>query len=184
MTIRTDSYSSTGEVKAFTRHLLAGQSAFNSTTRPTSTDLEKFIDRASGVLNVALAQAGYMPASFRANSTAKLLGDDWVTTQSVKYAELTQRGTGYSEAAGSRIAGFNGLYKDAADFIKANGLGLQRIGVTQTFKLSDGLQFTGLDAHVNRPDPTDSSLAQPAFVRNQFDTPNLNSTLDTDLENK
>jgi hypothetical protein len=53
MAIRGDSYSSTGEVKAFTRHLLNGQSNFNSTTRPTVTELEKFIDRASGVLNLA-----------------------------------------------------------------------------------------------------------------------------------
>ena len=32
MTIRADSYSTTSEVKAFTRHLLDGQSTFNSTT--------------------------------------------------------------------------------------------------------------------------------------------------------
>ena len=46
MTLRLDSYASVAEVTAFTRHLLDGQSAFNSTTRPTVTELEKFIDRA------------------------------------------------------------------------------------------------------------------------------------------
>ncbi len=178
MSLRADSYSSTGEVKAFTRHLLAGQSNFNSTTRPTLTDLEHFIDRVSGVLNVSLAQSGFLPTNFRVNSTAKLMGDDWVTTQAVKYTELTQRGTGYSEADGSRIGAFNGLYKAAADFIDANKLGLQRIGVPQTFKLSDGLQFTGLDAKSMRADPQDDTLAQPDFSRNQFDFPTIN----TDLE--
>ena len=178
MALRADSFSSTGEVKAFTRHLLAGQANFNSTTRPTLTDLEHFIDRASGVLNVALSQAGFKSADFRANSTAKLIGDDWVTNQAVKYTELTQRGTGYSEQDGSRIGAFNGLYKAAANFIDQNKLGLQRIGVTQTYKLSDGLQFTGLDAKSMRSDPQDDSLAQPDFVRNQFDVPAMN----TDLE--
>ena len=63
MTLRADSYGSTGEVKAFTRHLLDGQTAFNSTTRPTQADLDKFIDRTSGVLNIALASSGFAPAS-------------------------------------------------------------------------------------------------------------------------
>jgi hypothetical protein len=180
MTIRTDSYSSTGEIKAFTRHLLAGQTNFNSTTRPTLTDLEKFIDRASGVLNISLAQAGFRPSDFRANSTAKLMGDDWVTNQATKYTELTQRGTGYSEADGSRIGAFNGLYSAAANFINDNRLGIQRIGVAQTYKLSDGLQYTGLDAETMRSDPQDDSLAQPSFVRNQFDVPGMVSNLENE----
>ena len=180
MAIRADSYSSTGEVKAFTRHLLAGQTNFNTTTRPSLTDLEKFIDRASGVLNVALSQSGFRPADFRVNTTAKLIGDDWVTNQAVKYAELTQRGTGYNEQDGSRIASFNGLYKAAADFINANKLGLQRIGVTQTYKLSDGLQFTGLDAVAYRSDPEDTTLEQPSFTRNQFDVPSQTSSTENE----
>src|SRR5512145_2945202 len=106
MAIRADSYSSTSEVKAFTRHLLDGQSAFNSTTRPTGTELEKFIDRASGVLNLALGGGGFAPSSVIANSTAKLACDDWVTSRAAEYVELTQRGTGYSDAEGSRTAAF------------------------------------------------------------------------------
>src|SRR5689334_17751833 len=155
MPIRADSYSSTGEVTAFARHLLDGQSGFNSTTRPSGTELVVFIDRASGVLNMSLAQRGFLPAAVHSNSTAKLMCDDWVTMQSVKYVELTQRGTGYSDQEGSRIGAFNGLYKSADDFVERNKLGLQRIGVTQAFKLSDGLQFTGLDAPANRADPSD-----------------------------
>lgn len=178
MTIRADSYSSTDEIKAFTRHLLAGQSGFNSTTRPTLTEMEKFIDRVSGVLNVALSQAGFRPSDFRSNSTAKLMGDDWVTTQAVKYTELTQRGTGYSEGDGSRIAGFSGLYKAAADFINDNRLGIQRLGVSQSYSQSQGLQYTGLESQNIRTDPADESLEQPNFRRNQFDVPGVNSVLD------
>jgi len=183
-TLRADSYSSTGEVVAFARHLLDGQSTFNSTTRPTGNDVITFLNRASGVINGALAQRGFKPTSVIANSTAKLMVDDWVTMQAVKYVELTQRSTGYSDQQGSRIGAFNGLYKSAADFVEQNKLGLQRIGVVQTYKLSDGLQFTGLTSQENRTDPSDDSLAQPFFVRNQFEFPksNTDSSVDSNVE--
>jgi hypothetical protein len=175
MTLRADSYGSTGEVKAFTRHLLDGQTAFNSTTRPTATELEKFIDRASGVLNLSAAQVGFTSAALHANSTAKLACDDWVTAQAAMYVEITQRGTGYGDGEGSRTYYFKGLYGRAEEFCKENKLGFQRLGVSQAYKLSDGLQFTGLAAPENRSDPTDSSLAQPNFTRNQFEFPKSNT---------
>lgn len=171
MTIRADSYSSTSEVKAMTRHRLNGQASFNSTTRPSGTELEKFIDRASGVMNIALAQHGFLPANVITNSTAKLSCDDWVTMQAAKYVELTQRGTGFSDQEGSRIGAFKGLYKDAEIFVDMNKLGFQRLGVTQAFPLSAGLQYTGLTDQADRTDPQDSTLEQPFFRRRQFDFP-------------
>ena len=171
MTLRADSYSSTAEVTAYTRHLLDGQSAFNSTTRPTGTELEKFIDRASGVLNNALANVGLtVPVS---NSTAKLSCDDWVTGQAAKYVELTQRGTGYSEAEGSRIPSFTGIHKAALDFARENGLGFKRLGAAVSHKSSEGLKFTGEDATSERAYLDDTSLRQPAFRRGLFEDPGV-----------
>lgn len=171
MAIRTDSYSSANEVTALTRHLLRGQTSFNSTTRPTLTELEKFIDRASGVLNVAIAQRGFLPAAVLANSTAKLMCDDWVTTQAAKMTEITQRGAGYGDQQGSRTAVFTNMYKSAQDFIDANKLGMQRLGIAQQNPLSAGLTFTGLTDQADRTDPQDTSLEQPFFRRGQFDFP-------------
>ena len=168
MAIRADSFSSTTEVKAYTRHLLDGQSAFNSTTRPTGTEVEKFIDRASGVLNVAIAQAGFTPATLRANSTAKLACDDWVTQKAVKYVELTQRGTGYSANEGSRTAAFD-MQADATEFVSLNSLGFIRLGITQGNKLSSGLAFTGMTAQKDRTDPDDTGIVQPMFERGQWE---------------
>src|SRR5512145_717779 len=142
MTLRTDSYSSAAEVTAFTRHLLDGQSAFNSTTRPSLTALEKFVDRASGVLNVALEGAGI--TSPITNSTAKLLCDDWVTMQASMYVEMTQRGMGFGGEEGSRVSYFKGLYTRANEFVKENALGLKRMGVGVQNTVSAGLIFTGL----------------------------------------
>ena len=171
MAIRSDSYSSTAEVKAFTRHLLDGQTAFNSTTRPRLTELEKFIDRASGGLNLALSTYGFNPAHIYVNSTAKLACDDFVTNKAVRYVELTQRGTGYSEQDGSRIAGFGN--SDSFEFVKKMSVGFVNLGVVQNVKKSDGLQFTGMTRQGLRADPTDTTKEQPFASRRQFDNPEI-----------
>lgn len=169
MAIRSDSYSSTGEVKAFTRHLLDGQVGFNTSTRPRATELEKFIDKASGVLNLAIAAAGFAPSAVYANSTAKLACDDWVSNYAVRYVELTQRGTGYSEQDGSRSAAFK-MGKDANEFVDANSVGFISIGISQSSSTaSDGLQFTGMTVRTQRADPDDTTKEQPFARRGLFD---------------
>lgn len=171
MTIRADSYSSTSEVKAVTRHLLMGQTAYNSTTIPTSAEVEKFIDRASGVLNVALAGQGFAAASVRANSTAKLACDDFVTAEAAMWVELTQRGQGFSDGDSSRANRFAGLKTRAETFGRNSALAFKRLGVTVADPSSQGLTFTGLTAPADRADPDDSTLSQPAFTRSLFDNP-------------
>jgi hypothetical protein len=167
MAIRADSFSSAAEVTAYTRHLLDGQSAFNSTTRPTVTELEKFIDRSSGLLNMALRSAGFTPSAVYANSTAKLACDDWVTTRAVKYVELTQRGTGYNADEGSRTAAFE---NDAGEFVELLSDGLINSGIAQNAgNAANGLQYTGMTVESDRADPSDSSRAQPLFTRRGFD---------------
>jgi hypothetical protein len=169
MTTRADSYSTVAEVTAFTRHLLGGQLDFNSVTRPTVTELEKFVDRASGILNSALVGNGL--AAPITNSTAKLACDDWVTARSAEYVELTQRGVGYSEGEGSRTASFRNMAKSASQFVTENRLGFVRLGVTVSHGKAEGLAFTGLDARSERDDPDDATLVQPFFRRGKFDDP-------------
>ena len=172
--VTSNSYSSIGEVLAFTRHLLDGQSTFNSTTRPTASEIQKFIDRASGVLNSALASSGLdVPVT---QPDAALACDDWVTARSAEYVELTQRGVGYNGGEGSRTAAFRGLYKMASEFAADQRLGFIRLGVTAGQHLSQGLQFTGLDAAHVRTDPANADLAQPAFRRGLFNIVGASST--------
>jgi len=164
---RTDSYSSCAEVASFTRHLLDGQASFNTTTRPAQSDVVKMIDKASGVLNVALAGAGFTtPVT---NSTAKLALDEWVCSRVVEHVELTQRGVGYSDGDGSRVYGFKNLARNADNFVKEYALGLKRLGVGVAHKASEGLAFTGQDAQADRADPDDTGLEQPKFIRGQWD---------------
>lgn len=168
MAIRADSYSSIDEVVAFTRHLLDGNLSFNTTTRPTLANVEKFIDRASACVNIALYKEGFAPSAVYANAVAKLVCDDWVTQQAVKYVELTQRGTGYNANEGSRTAAFD-LQKEASEFVCEYALGFQRAGVTRSIQLSAGLEFTGLTEQDDRADPDNTAYEQPFASRGQFD---------------
>ena len=169
MSIRGDSYGSVAEVLAYTRHLLDDESSFNTTTRPTLTEVEKFIDRASGALNVALRGCGLtVPIT---NSTAKLPCDDWVVNQAAGYVELTQRGAGFDWTESTRAGAFFNLNESASEWVSESCSGLKKLvgsgGVTD--KYSDGLQFTGLKVKADRDDPDDTTLRQPVFERGQFD---------------
>lgn len=167
MAIGANSYGTMPEVVALARIYLQGESTFNVNTIPTGTDVEKFIDRTSGVLNLALSTAGFaIPVT---QATAKLACDDWVVGMAAAYIELSQPYTGENPNKNSRSLLAN-LSKDAVKFVEANQAGFANLGVTQTANDATGLIFTGLTVEADRSDPTDSSLAQPKFGRGQFDS--------------
>lgn len=167
MAIRGDSYGTVDEVTAVTRHLLAGEEEFNTDTRPTKTEVEKFIDRASSYLNTAFKGIGLTTPIV--NSTAKLLCDDWVVYRSSMYVELTQRGVGWTDDDGSRIAAFRGISGDAMEFAKWLREGFTELGVGVTTASSEGLQFTAINKHSQRSDPDSTTREQPVFRRHKWD---------------
>lgn len=175
-------YGSVDEVVAFTRHLLDGQTTFNSTTRPTHTDVAQFLRRASGQLNSALAVAGFTVPVTQGDARAAI--DDWTIARTVEYIELTQRGVGYSDGEGSRVSAFRNISKSANAFVKENSLGWKRLGAAVGSAASQGLSFTGLDALSQRADPDDTSLAQPVFRRGLFDEPAGSGALSDDEEDE
>ena len=173
MAIRADSYGSVNEVRAYTRHMLDGDQNFGANTRPSLPDVEKFIDRASGLLNVALNIEGLTtPVT---NSTALMACDDWVVNHSAAFVEMTQRGAGYDGTENTRPGSFLKLNQSAAEFAKTNALGFKRLGVGVSHKMSDGLQFTALDVASERSDPDDTTKAQPKFSRGLFDDKTTNT---------
>ena len=170
MALRGDSYSSTSQIVAVTRHLLRGQSAFNSTTSPTATEVEKMIDRVSGTVNVAAATRGL--ATPITNTTAVLDIDQFVTGKVAENVELVIRGAGNRAKEGtSRFQSMAGLSKDAKEFVENNSLGWIRLGVSESYRMSDGLVFTGQTVQKDRADPDDTTLEQPKFGRGKFDNP-------------
>lgn len=169
MTIRGDSYSSVAGVLAWTKHLIEGQVTFNTTTRPTLTEVESFVDEASGVLNLALAQAGFNTVSLRANTTAKLACDSWVRSWGVSFVELTHPMQGFGGDTTNRITLLQGMHGRALEFVDDMTKGFKLLGVAQSHSDSNVVKFTGETAQGDRTDPVDSSLEQPYFKRKQFD---------------
>lgn len=170
MALRSDSYGSVAEVTALTRHMLRGESAFNSTTSPSATEVEKFIDRVSGTFNVAAKERGLTTPI--ANTTAKLDIDGFVIGKVCEVVELVIRGAGNRAKEGtSRFAPLSGLSKDAKQFVENHSLGWIRLGVSESYRMSDGLAFTGQTAKADRADPDDTALEQPKFDRGRFDNP-------------
>jgi hypothetical protein len=169
MAIRADSYGTVAEVLAYTQHLLESEADFGPSTVPTKAQIEKFIDRTSGILNTVIAGEGFTPSAVTANSTAKLALDDYVTTKAARMVELTQPGTGYSAEEGSRLAGFDSMLEDAQEYIKMLVKGWKELGISVTQASSTGLFYTAYDKHSERADPTDTGMEQPKIRRGQFD---------------
>lgn len=171
MAIRNDSYSSVSDVLAWTRHLLEGQTTFNSTTTPRLVDVEAFIDETSALLNLALTQCGFSSASIRSNSTAKLACDLWVRGWGVAFVELTQPTQGLGGGGGSRVDMLQNMQGKAFEFVDNYERGFKQLGITQSFSSSNVLKFTGETKQVDRADPSNTAIEQPYFSRRQFDNP-------------
>lgn len=172
MATRDDSYSSLAEVLPFVRYRLKGSDEFTSATIPKKEEVEKFIDRASGALNIALSSAGFSSPlnSTTATSTAVLLADDWVTGVVAEMVESTHPGSAINDGANQRMSGIN-LSSAARDFVMWNNLAFKRAGVTVNDPAHQGLTFTGLDKRSERSDPDNTSREQSKFHRGIFDNP-------------
>lgn len=167
MAISADSYSSVADIVAVTRHLLDGASSFDVNTTPTLTEVEAFIDDLSGMLNTAIAAAGFpIPIT---NATAKSACDIWTRSKVVAWVESTQRGAGYDgETNTNRPDWFMGLYGPAKAFVEEMTEGWVNLGINQTSAASDALTFTALNIHSERSDPTVTTREQPLFRRHQW----------------
>lgn len=170
MAIRGDSYSSVAGVLTLTRHLLEGEaSTFNSTTRPTLTEVEGLIDETSGLLNLSLRKYGFAPSVVYANTTTKLACDMWVRGKTVKMVELSHPTQGFGGDNETRVDMLDGLFGSADKFVEKNALGFKRAGLAVADASSQGLVLTGTTLQADRSDPDNSALEQPFFTRRQFD---------------
>lgn len=145
MAIGANSYGSVAEVAALSPLYVSG-GTFDATTRPTLTQIEKFIDRVSGIVNALLAEAGFaIPVS---QADAKLALDDFVVDQVVGLVA-------YANGAGpfvprnemrSRMTPTKAILESAGAFIGAHASGLQALGATRTRNLTYGLDCRTEDA--------------------------------------
>ena len=169
MTLRGDSYSGVADVLVWARHLIEGETTFNTTTRPTFTEVEEIIDEISGVLNVAYLNHGFTPANIKANTTAKQTADSWVRTWATSFVELSAPFQGLLGDDGDRSSLMRDIYEDAESFVDRHEVGYKILGIPVTVDSSEGVEFTAEDKQADRPDRTDTTLEKPLFERHKFD---------------
>jgi hypothetical protein len=159
-------YGTVAEVVALTRMYLQGQATYNTTTRPTGAEVDTMMNRASGMLNVALANAGFdTPVTA---TDPKLLCDEWVVNKTAQMIEVSQP-VNREEQANRRAELYASMAEEATKFVEMYAVGLQNLAVSKTRPEGEAMIFTGQDAQAHRADPDNTALEQPFFSRRRFD---------------
>jgi hypothetical protein len=141
MAIGANSYGSVAEVEALVPRYATNSGAFSASTRPTTTQVEKFIDRVSGIVNALLAEQGFdIPVD---DTDPKLVLDDFVINQVVQLCHAVNSAGPYApgsqELRNPRQTPFQVMMKEAESFIDNHADGLEQLGATRTRTLTDGL---------------------------------------------
>ena len=139
MAISANSYGSVEEVAALTkRYTNAG--TYDATTNPALTAVEIFIDRVSGVLNVILAQMGFVIPISQAD--AKLALDEFVVEQAADLCHAAN-GAGPFASGNQRLRGvFSQISTKAQEFLEQWANGFEALGAARTRGYLYGLQAT------------------------------------------
>jgi len=131
MAIGASSYGSVAEVAALCT-MYTSSGTFSASTRPTLTQVETFVDRVSGILNVILAREGFATPVSQAD--AKLAMDDFAVEHAAYLCHAANRAGPYvpgNEQLRGRTA-FEVIRQAAADFIEEMAAGLEALGATRT----------------------------------------------------
>ena len=164
MGIRSRSYGSTDEVAAMTpRFADATTRLFTSATRPTLAQVEKFIDRVSGILNILIAEQGFtIPV---AQADAKLALDQFVIGQCADLVNYTNSAGRFFQDKNLTTGPWQAIQREAAEFIGKHAEGIAKLGATQAVAGLNGLDFCETD------DAGDA--VEPWFSRKQFGNSNV-----------
>ena len=145
MTIGANSYGSVLGVAAlvprWTNSGTGDSATFSSTSRPTITQVETFIDEVSAALNSMLAQSGFtIPVS---DADAVKLLDLFVNVEvSTMCDGVNGSGRfGPSEKSSGGRGRFSLLMDDIQAFITANETGLRNLGAARDYTVLAGFPF-------------------------------------------
>lgn len=146
MAIAASSYGSVAEVLAYTRHLLTdGNPTFTADTRPSLSEVERFLDRRSAILNACLAENGYTVPVSTPQAARDILAH-FAVQGAAADAELTARSAGASPEGGEdrREKQFLKEFDKACAFIA--GAAFASLGAPQARPSSSiaGIAFGGM----------------------------------------
>lgn len=145
MAIGANSYGSVAEVAALTRRYANSSGAYDTTTKPTMAQVEKFLDRMSAALNTLLAKEGFaIPIS---QDDAKLLCDEIVVECAVELCNIANSTGRFftDKALSAGKSPLNTLLSEMAAWLEANAAGLEALGADRSRSLLDGIAFRGSD---------------------------------------
>lgn len=135
-------------------------STFDTTTRPTLTQVESYIDSVSGIINSMLAQSGFaIPIT---NDSVKDALDLFVNDEVGSIAEGINGAGRFGPRATDGVIPnrFKLLFEDVKLFIMGNADGFERLGATRTFSFTAGLAFRDTDES--------GDATHPIFQREAF----------------
>ena len=138
MAIGANSYSSLSDVEAQVGRY-TDEGKFTATTQPTRTQVERFIDRVSAIVNVVLAQEGFTIPVTQADAVAALA--DFVAFQVTQLCHAANSAGPYAPGSES-LRGMlprTAIIQDATDFVTSFAAGLESLGATRTSSLTNGL---------------------------------------------
>lgn len=133
MAISSRSYGSVPEVAALTKKYTdttTSPRTFSTTTTPTLSQVEQYIDRVSGILNVMLAEQGFaIPVS---QADAKLALDQFVVAQVADLVNFSNSAGRFFQNQDLRNGPFYAIMKEAELFISKHALGFVNLGAVRT----------------------------------------------------
>lgn len=159
MAVGANSYCDAGLVASLVPRYADTSNVFTATTRPTITQVEKFIDEVSGILNSMLSSAGFQIPITQAD--VKLALSFFVSEEVAAICEGINGSGRFGPTANSPgKSRFNEVMRDSAEFVKLNAIGFERLGATRVYSETAGIGFREND---NSGNPT-----FPLFQRNDF----------------
>lgn len=138
MAVGDNSYGSIGEIEALIGRY-TDEGALTAATRPARAQVERFIDRVSAIVNVALAQAGFAVPVSQEDAVSALA--DFVVDQAVQLCYAANGAGPYAPGA-KQLRGRRpraAILQEAFDFVADFASGLQALGATRTRMLTNGL---------------------------------------------
>lgn len=143
MAIDSSSYGSVAKVEALTRRYTNSSGNFDTTTTPTLTAVESFIDDISDTIDVVLATYGFSVPVTQATATAML--GRLVVGYSVELVHLANSAGRFFDKKKPAGNPFMVFEEELSDWVERHAAGLQRLGVTRTYDVTAGLQYRDTD---------------------------------------
>ena len=142
MAIGANSYGSVAEVASLVKKYTT-EGSFGASSHPTEAQVEGFIDKVSGLVNVMLAEMGFtVPVS---QADAKLALDLFVVEEAAALCEAANSSGRFFSEKAREIGAFQHIQKDTEAFIAAHAVGFERLGATRGRSATYGLGYWDTD---------------------------------------